>query len=458
MGETQYDCIIVGAGPAGVFAALELAWHSDLRVALVDEGLDLPQRLARRAEDKRPDPALLMQGFGGAGAFSDGKLTLSPEVGGHLQEIVGREAVEALIADVDRVWLEFGAPAELYGADEAKVAELQARAVRCGLKLIELPLRHVGTDLAPQVLGRLREELAKRVTLIMGVAAEAVLTDGNGVRGVRLADGRELTARWVLLAPGRSGAAWLRDEARRLGLTLAQNAVDLGVRVETPAAVLEELTSNLYEFKLLYWSRTFDNLVRTFCVCPYGEVVEEKVDDVITVNGHSYAQRRTPNTNFALLVSSRFTEPFDDPIAYGLYIAKLANLLGKGVLVQRLLDLRQGRRSTHHRLTHSIVQPTLKSATPGDLSFVLPYRHLAALMEMLEAMEGLAPGIWEGHTLLYGVELKLYSQRLKLTAELETEVPGLFACGDGAGVTRGLVQASASGLAAARAIRARAGQ
>jgi len=439
-----------------MFAALELARRSTLSIALLDQGMDLPHRVAERQEQKGHGSAALLHGFGGAGAFSDGKLGLSPEVGGRLPEILGRGETERLLAEADRIWLEFGAPETLYGADAEAVARLQARAVRCSLKLVEVPLRHVGTELLPVVLGGIREALLPRVDLRMGERAEEILAQEGQVAGVRLADGREIAARYVIVAPGRSGAAWLRDQARKRGLSLAQNPVDLGVRVEVAAPILEELTSALYEFKLVYWSRVFDNAVRTFCVCPYGEVVTECVDDVVTVNGHSYAQRRTPNTNFALLVSSNFTEPFDDPIAYGLYIAKLANLLGDGVIVQRLTDLRQGRRSTAHRLAHSIVQPTLETATPGDLSYVLPYRHLAALMEMLQAMEGLTPGIWEGHTLLYGVELKLYSQRLKLTPELETEVRNLFACGDGAGATRSLAQASASGLAAARAILARA--
>lgn len=455
MARDRYDVVIVGAGPAGMFAALELARRSKLSVALLDQGMDLPERVAERGQGRHSSAALL-HGFGGAGAFSDGKLGLSPEVGGRLPEILGHAQTERLIAEADLVWREFGAPEALYGADAEAVGRLQAKAVRCSLKLVEVPLRHVGTELLPVVLGGVREALLPRVDLRMGELVEELLVQGGRVVGVRLADGRQISAEYVIVAPGRSGAAWLRDQARKHGLSLAQNPVDLGVRVEVAAPILEELTSVLYEFKLIYWSRVFDNAVRTFCVCPYGEVVTEQIDDVVTVNGHSYAQRRTPNTNFALLVSSSFTEPFDDPIAYGLYIAKLANLLGDGVIVQRLTDLRQGRRSTAHRLAHSIVQPTLATATPGDLSYALPYRHLAALLEMLEAMEGLTPGIWEGHALLYGVELKLYSQRLKLTAELETEVRNLFACGDGAGVTRGLAQASASGIAAARAIMARA--
>ncbi|MBC7288035.1 MAG: FAD-binding protein [Armatimonadetes bacterium] len=450
-----YDVAIVGAGPAGIFAALELTRPGRLRVALVDEGLDLSERLARRHDSHHADPHLLLHGFGGAGAFSDGKLTLSIDVGGHLAELLGESQARALISRADQIWLAFGAPAELYGANPDVLADLQKRAVRCGLQLVEVPLRHVGTDNAPRILAGIRDALVPRCDLLMGTRVLHVEPAHSGF-ALETSAGT-LRARYVILAPGRSGAAWLRQEVERLGLSTTPNPVDIGVRVEAPAAVLSELTDSLYEFKLLYWSRRFDNLVRTFCVCPYGEVVVERIGDVLTVNGHSYAARRTANTNFALLVSSRFTHPFNDPIGYGLYIAKLANLLAGGVLVQRLKDLRLGRRSTWARIEKSIVKPTLPDATPGDLSYALPYRHLAALMEMLEAMEGLTPGIWEGHVLLYGVEIKLYSQRLTLTSELETEIANLFACGDGAGVTRGLIQASASGIAVAEAILRREG-
>jgi uncharacterized FAD-dependent dehydrogenase len=230
------------------------------------------------------------------------------------------------------------------------------------------------------------------------------------------------------------------------------NPVDLGVRVELPATVTEPVTQLLYEFKFLYYSRTFDDLVRTFCVCPYGEVTLEYVGGVTTVNGHSYGDRRTPNTNFALLVSKNFTEPFDDPVTYGQSIARLANLLSGGVLVQRLGDLEAGRRTNAQRLSRSIVIPTLKNAMPGDLGLVLPYRHIVNILEMLDALDQVMPGVRSRHTLLYGAEVKFYSNRIKMKPDLETEVPGLYACGDGAGVTRGLVQASASGLMAARSI------
>jgi uncharacterized protein len=269
-----------------------------------------------------------------------------------------------------------------------------------------------------------------------------ILTENGAVTGVRTEAGDLLTAGIVILAPGREGASWLEMTARALGLSMVRNPVDLGVRIELPAAVLEPITDLVYESKFIYYSKAFDDRIRTFCMCPYGEVSTEFVGDVMTVNGHSFADHKTANTNFALLVSKNFTEPFDDPIAYGKSIARLG-------------DLESGRRSTYERLSRSLVTPTLPSAAPGDLNLVLPYRYVANILEMLHALDQIAPGVASRHTLLYGVEVKFYSNRLALTRDLETEVQNLFACGDGAGVTRGLIQASAAGLVAARAIRKR---
>jgi uncharacterized FAD-dependent dehydrogenase len=461
MAAETYDVIIVGTGPAGIFAALELTKKPGLRVLMLDKGLDIDKRRCLMqgsdSECKHCEPCSMLSGWGGAGAYSDGKLTLSPEVGGRLTSILPREEVERLIAEVDAVFVHYGATDIVHGQNADEIERLQKEAIKAGLNLIADPIRHVGTDRSAQILRALRDELlARGVTIRMRSEVVSVLTDNNHAVGVELKDGAQVYSTFIVLAPGREGAPWLTQKAHELDLELERNPVDLGVRVELPATVLEPLTNVLYEPKLVYFSKAFDDRVRTFCVCPYGEVVSEWNGDVQTVNGHSYANRRTLNTNFALLVSKKFTEPFNNPIEYGKSIARLANLLGNGIIVQRLGDLEQGRRSTEERMSRSLVRPTLLSATPGDLGLVFPYRHLANLLEMLKAMDQLAPGVYSRHTLLYGVEVKFYSSRLRLSETLETRIQNLFAVGDGAGVTRGVIQASASGIVAARAILARA--
>ncbi len=442
-----WDVVIVGAGPAGLFAARELGLRSDLRVLILEAGPDLPERLA--------DPSLRTSGFGGAGAFSDGKLTLSPSFGGRLRDLVGAD-VGGLIGEVDRAFVALGAPRRVHGTDLAAVAALTGAAEAAGMTLLPARIRHVGTDRLPVLLERLRKQLpADRVEIRTGTRVEHVAVEEARAEGV-VAHGRLVRARTVLLAPGRAGADWVDAEARRLGLTASRNLVDIGLRVECSATVMEPLTRPLYEFKLLHRSRTFRDAVRTFCVCPYGEVALEPYDDVVTVNGHSYAGRRAANTNFAVLVTTRFTEPFREPIAYGKHVARLANMLGGGAIVQRLGDLLEGRRSTPERIARGAVTPTLLEATPGDLAFVMPHRYLTDILEMLGAMEPLAPGLRGKDTLLYGVEVKFYSAELRLSPEMETEIPGLFGAGDGVGVSRGLVQAAAGGIVAARAIAARA--
>lgn len=448
MGSTP-RVVIVGAGPAGIFAALELVQAGVRDILLLEKGPDLPDR---RREGRA---ASMLSGWGGAGAYSDGKLALSTEIGGYLGRYVNGAGLVDLVEYVDKTYVRFGAPGEVYGGDTEAVTRLQREAARFDLKLVPSRYRHLGTDGCESVVGRMREHLASQIEIRCGTAVADVLVADGRVRGVRTEDGAETTADYVILAPGREGSAWLAKEAECLGLHTAINPVDIGVRVEVPAAVMDEITRVSYEAKVLYYTRRFEDLVRTFCMCPYGEVIREDLGGLYTVNGHSYAQRRSPNTNFALLVSKTFTEPFRAPIAYGRYIAQLANMLGGEVIVQRLGDLRQGRRSTPGRLAKSLVEPTLKGATPGDLSLVLPYRYLADILEMLEALDRLIPGVNSVHTLLYGVEVKFYSLQLKLAPSLETEVAGLFAVGDGAGVSRGLVQASASGVLAARAIASR---
>jgi uncharacterized FAD-dependent dehydrogenase len=460
LGESGYDVIIVGAGPAGIFAALELMQTSSSpRVLILDKGRSLDKRRCPSREKGRCvqcTTCALMTGWGGSGAFSDGKLTLTTQVGGLLADIRGTEEAEDLVREVDDLWVRFGADGEPYSGDLDRIEAVARKAALAGMRLQHYPIRHLGTERSGDILGAMHQELVGwGVEVRTSTEVAHVLTNDGIVRGVRTASGEELIADYVIVAPGREGADWLARLAHDLDLSLSINPVDIGVRVELPAHVLAHLTDLLYEPKFLYFSRSFDDKVRTFCVCPYGEVVTEWAGDVMTVNGHSYASKRTENTNFAVLVSKNFTEPFREPTAYGKHIARLANLLSGGIMVQRLGDLRAGRRTTEQRLERCITRPTLAEASPGDLNLVLPHRYVVNILEMIDALDQVAPGVASRHTLLYGVESKFYSSRLNLTRDLETQVQNLFAAGDGAGVTRGLVQASASGLVAAREISRR---
>jgi uncharacterized protein len=452
-----YDVIIIGAGPAGIFAARELGLGKSLRVLVLEKG---------REVDKRKCPAeigsekclncpvcSIMSGWGGAGAFSDGKLTLTTHFGGWLNEYLENPELQALIDYVDHVWVENGAPQQLFGTDEEEFNRWRSRLIRHGLKLLPAQIRHMGTDNNLRVLTSLRDMVGRHATIKTNEAVVDILVEDGQVQGVKTSQG-SYWAPLIICAPGRDGAQWFTEQAARLNLPLRNNQVDLGLRIEVPAVTMEEITATVYEPKIIFNTSAFDDIVRTFCVNPNGHVVMENTNGLITVNGHSYANSRSDNTNFALLLSQQFTEPFDQPILYGRYIASLANMLSGGVMIQRYGDLKRGRRSTPGRIKKSILTPTLTAAVPGDLALVLPHRYLIGIVECLEALELEFPGVASDSTLLYGVEAKFYSARPQLSPTLRTSIDGLWAVGDGAGVTRGLIQASVSGVMAARDILA----
>ncbi|MBP7211536.1 FAD-dependent oxidoreductase [bacterium] len=457
----MYNVAIVGAGPAGIFTALEIMkLKPDWKVVLIDKGKRIEKRKCFLRDGYKQCPGCktcgLLCGWGGAGAFSDGKLTLTPDVGGHLVDYMERKDVEDLIDYTDKMYLQFGATDVVYGTNKEDYADIAHQATLAELKLVHSPVRHLGTERSLDVLKNMQDYLNDKITILNEESADKLIVENGQVKGFTTKKGKTITAEYIIIAPGREGADWLTSEFSENKIGMVNNAVDIGVRVELPAPVFEPITEKLYESKLIYYSPTFGDEVRTFCMNPYGEVVSENYNGILTVNGHSYATKRTANTNFALLVSEQFTEPFKEPIAYGQHVARLANMLAGGVLVQRFGDLLDGKRSTVERIKSSTIMPTLPSATPGDLSLVLPYRQLTSIIEMLYALDKIAPGTASRYTLLYGVEVKFYSGRVKLTNELETEgVKNLFTIGDGAGVTRGLIQASASGVHVARTICAR---
>jgi len=454
----KYDIAIIGCGISGIFAGYELIKEDpSLRIVMFDQGNDIYNRNCPAIKLKDRDcinckTCSIMRGFGGAGAFSDGKFNFTTEFGGWLNEYIPDEEVMELLYYVDRVYMAFGATTEKHSAFTKEAAEIEKKALENDLHLLKAEVKHLGTENNLNILKRLYDHLKKNVDIFCNTEVRQIIPVDSYYR-LDLGNEKYIECDYLIVAPGRSGAEWFSQQCKILGLELINNQVDIGVRVELPAKVFEHLTDAMYETKLLYRTKQYGDIVRTFCMNPYGYVVSENVDGIITVNGHSYTdpKLRSNNTNFALLVSNRFTQPFNEPYKYGKRIASLSNMLGGGVIVQRFGDLIKGVRTNEHRLSQSFTKPTLK-ATPGDLSLVLTKRHLDNIIEMIYALDKIAPGTSNYDTLLYGVEVKFYSARLELTSELETKLKNMFAIGDGAGITRGLSQASASGVHVARKI------
>lgn len=460
--EKQFDVIIIGAGPGGIFCAYELLdKKKDLKVLLLEKGRSIekrqcPKRLTNQCVGCKP--CSITTGFAGAGAFSDGKLSLSPDVGGNLPAILGYDKTQELIRESDNIYLKFGADTKIYGVDkQAEIRETRLKAINANLKLVECPIRHLGTEEGYKIYEKLQHHLKEQgAELIFNTMVEEILVEEGRAVGVRTEKGEIFYGKEIVSAVGREGADWFREKCEEIGIETTPGTVDIGVRVEVRDEVMQFLNENLYEAKLIFHTPTFDDKVRTFCTNPSGEVATEYYEGgLAVVNGHAYKSKdfKTNNTNFAILVSKNFTKPFKTPIEYGRHIAQLSNMLcGGKILVQTFGDFKRGRRTTEERLARNNLIPTLKDAVPGDLSLVFPHRIMVDIEEMLVALDKITPGIAADETLLYGVEVKFYSNKVIVNQDFETSICGLRAIGDGAGVTRGLQQASANGISVARSI------
>ena len=445
-----YDVVIIGAGPAGLFAAYELANKSNLSILIVDKGKDIKNRrcpsLKKFQRCLKCTPCNILCGLGGAGGLSDGKLNLKPDVGGNLEEFVSKEEADLLVSKIDEIFLKHGASQKLYGTHSH---ELETKAASAGLEFIPIPQRHIGSDKLPQVVTSIKKSLEKKgVNFLLNT--EVVDISFDNTFKLKLANNQTLESKFILCATGRYGSDWLSSQAKKLGINTKFAPIDIGVRVEIPAVLMENIIEYAWDPKFHIQTKKYDDFVRTFCTCPNGFVVMEDYGDFIGVNGHSSNSEKSENTNFAFLTRVELTEPLENTTEYGMSIAKLATTIGGGMpLIQRLEDLRSGHRSTKSRIEKSFVNPTLKNATPGDISMALPHRIVENVIEGLEQLDGVIPGVNSDQTLIYAPEIKFYSMRFLVNNNLETNISNLFVAGDGAGLSRGIVASAATGIIAA---------
>lgn len=466
--EKKYDVIIVGAGPAGIMASYEFYLKDpSKKVLLIDKGQDVMNRHCPIKDkkikscpiikDNEPGclPACsITAGFGGAGAYSDGKFNITSEFGGWLTDYMDNQDVEDVIQYVDELYLRHGATLDITDPTTEKIREIEKRGYAVGLKLLRAKVRHLGTEENLRIMTEMSNDLKEHIDEQFKTSVKDIVVENNRVKGIVLENDEIIEADYVVLAPGRDGSTWLTKVLKKQGLDLYNNQVDIGVRVETSNIVMDEINKNLYEGKFVY-NASVGTKVRTFCSNPSGHVVVENHSGTMLANGHAYHDPKlgSVNTNFALLVSHTFSEPFNEPNEFAHEVSGLANMLSHGgIIVQRYGDIKRGRRTTEKRLKEGYTIPTLAEAVPGDLGLVLPYNTMKSIIEMIEALDHVTPGIANEHTLLYGVEAKFYSARPKVRAGFESEIDGLYVGGDGAGLTRGLAQAGANGIIIARDI------
>ena len=457
----SYDVVIIGAGPAGLFAAYELCENTDLSVCIIEMGKEVDKRscpMDKTDECINCQPCNVMAGVGGAGGLSDGTLNIRPDIGGNLYEFLKYNEAWELIRHVDKIYLEHGAPEKLTKATAKEEEELSRKAASAGIEFIQIPQRHIGSDHTPEVIKSIREHLEEKGVKFLLKTEVTEILDG----GVMTKKKGEIKAKYVIATPGRSGASWFVKQAEKLGIERRHGAIDVGVRVEVPGIVMDPICNINRDPKFHINTPTYDDFVRTFCVNHRGYVVKEMYKDVgegfAGVNGHSLRDRQSDNTNFAFLTRIVLTEPVENSTEYGASIAKTATTLGGGKpLVQRLGDLRRGRRSTWKRVERGHVRPTLRGVTPGDIAMVMPHRVVTNIIEGLESLDLVIPGVAADSTLLYAPEIKFYALRAVVGASMETSKENLFVAGDGAGVSRGIITASATGVMAARGVMSKEG-